>query len=332
MKPRLFIGSSEEGVGIAYAVQSNLTKVAQVTVWTQGVFGLSTTILDDLLDCVNNSDFGVFVFSPDDVTRIRGKENQTVRDNVLVELGMFVSRLGKERCYVLLPKRDEDIIHLPTDLIGMMPATYEEYDNGNWEAATGQACFKVSNLVRKLGPFSKDEAAAERESLSNRLSEVETEFSAGMGEMSRQLTSLERALANVGVMARQQGESLRRLDSLEEALKRNLALAEAAQSSGAESRLAEQLGRLGEELKQVRSLSETELPKIGGIGEEMREIQGRLSALETSPGTLSPASTAGRPTSPAVKAKSPNDLRWLWITLTFLILLLLFAGTFWLRN
>ncbi len=81
MKPKVFIGSSVEGLSVAYAIQQNLTRDAEPTVWDQGVFELSRTTIESLTASLDASDFGVFVFSPDDVVTMRGKENNAVRDN-----------------------------------------------------------------------------------------------------------------------------------------------------------------------------------------------------------------------------------------------------------
>src|SRR5450759_5252398 len=109
MKPSLFIGSSVEGVRIAYAAQQNLRVGAEVTVWDQGVFQLSKTSLESLLAILDATDFGMFVFSPDDIVTIRGEESRAVRDNVLFELGLFVGRLGRERSFILIPENATDL-------------------------------------------------------------------------------------------------------------------------------------------------------------------------------------------------------------------------------
>lgn len=97
VKPRAFIGSSVEGLGVAYAVQQNLVHDVEATVWSQGVFELSETSIESLIKVLETSDFGIFVFSPDDEVKMRGATSASIRDNVLFEMGMFLGKLGRER-------------------------------------------------------------------------------------------------------------------------------------------------------------------------------------------------------------------------------------------
>lgn len=152
MKPSLFIASSAESVGVAFALQENLEHVAEVTVWSQGVFELSRFALESLLDVLDTADFGIFVFAPDDMLSIRGQDKQTVRDNVLFELGMFVGRLGRERNFVIIPRGNEESFRLPTDLLGLTPALYEaSRQDGNLRATLGPASSKIMKSIAKLG-------------------------------------------------------------------------------------------------------------------------------------------------------------------------------------
>ena len=150
MKPKIFVASSVEGLSVAYAIQTNLQHTAELTVWDQGVFALSHSALESLLAVLSKSDFGIFVFTGDDLTKIRGKESATVRDNVVFELGMFIGRLGKERSFVLIPAGAD--LRLPTDLIGLTPGTFESgRSDGSYEAACGPACNRVRESVKRLG-------------------------------------------------------------------------------------------------------------------------------------------------------------------------------------
>lgn len=152
MKPKLFIGSSVESLEIAYAIQETMEFSAEVTVWTQGIFELSKYSLDSLLDALENFDFGIFVFSPDDITIMRGEEKRVVRDNVIFELGMFIGHLGKERAFILAPRGSEDKISFPTDLLGLTPALYDpNRQDENILAAIGPACSKISKSIAKQG-------------------------------------------------------------------------------------------------------------------------------------------------------------------------------------
>jgi tetratricopeptide (TPR) repeat protein len=151
MKPTLFIGSSKESLDIAYAVQQNLYQDSEITVWPQGIFELSSTAIDSLLKRLDTFDFSVFVFSPDDITFIRNEENKAVRDNVLLEIGLFIGRLGLERCFILSPEDDAEL-RIPTDLIGLTRAKYETArSDANLQAATGPACTSIRTSIARLG-------------------------------------------------------------------------------------------------------------------------------------------------------------------------------------
>lgn len=145
-KPKIFIGSSVEGLNIAYAIQQNLTHDAEITVWDQGVFELSQTTIESLVTVLEKSDFAIFVFSPDDITRIRKKKYQTVRDNVIFELGMFIGKLGRNRSFIIMP--DMPLFHIPTDLLGVTSGKFDtSRTDGSYQAATAPVCHQIRTQI-----------------------------------------------------------------------------------------------------------------------------------------------------------------------------------------
>jgi len=160
IKPKLFIGSSIEGLSVAYSIQENLKFITEVTVWDQGVFNLSEFILESLVKILDTSDYGIFVFTPDDHVKIRGKKDLVVRDNVLFELGLFVGKLGRNRAFIVMP--DNKDFHLPTDLLGITSGKYEaNRTDNNMQAATGSFCNKVREAIQKQGPLKVSSEAPE---------------------------------------------------------------------------------------------------------------------------------------------------------------------------
>lgn len=151
MKHQIFIGSSSEGLHIAYSLQNNLENAANITVWTQDVFQPSEYILESLLKTLNLTDLGILVFSPDDVVRIRGVEYAATRDNVIFEFGLFVGHLGRDQSIIVAPKGENP--RLPSDLLGVNVLKYEsEREDKNWDAALGPASNKIRNLLGEIQP------------------------------------------------------------------------------------------------------------------------------------------------------------------------------------
>ncbi len=154
-KPRVFIGSSVESLPIANFIHLSLEHNAEPTVWNQGIFEPSSNTLDDLIESLENFDFAVFIFSSDDISKIRGNRYSVVRDNVIFEMGLFIGRLGKKRVFYIIP-RHRDKFHLPSDLIGVTPLDYDNNrSDGNTQAALGSPCTKIIERVNKLGRFER---------------------------------------------------------------------------------------------------------------------------------------------------------------------------------
>ena len=152
--PLVFLGSSTEGLQIAKAVQAELQYSAECVIWSQGVFGLSTGTLETLVEKLQIFDFAVLVLSPDDLVSSRGDTQPAPRDNVLLELGMFIGALGRNRTFIVIDRSTN--VKLPSDLAGITPATYESPVGGTMRSAVGPACTDIDEVIRKLGRKKED--------------------------------------------------------------------------------------------------------------------------------------------------------------------------------
>jgi hypothetical protein len=149
-KPRLFIGSSTESKRIASWVQECLEETVDTDTWDQNIFEAGAGILETLVDKSPTYDFALLVFGADDVATSRNTPEPSVRDNVLLEFGLFLGQLGRERTFFLYDKRSRPKI--PTDLSGIVALTYDGNRIGdNPRAAVNQACVKIEEKVSKHG-------------------------------------------------------------------------------------------------------------------------------------------------------------------------------------
>ncbi len=144
-KPRVFIGSSSEGLRIAEHLQLGLERAAECTIWSQGVFGLSRGNLENLVEAASQYDHAVLVLTPDDLTTKRGKTENSPRDNILFELGFFMGVLGRERTFMVHCR--DDSFELPSDLAGVERATFGRRADGNIEAALGPVCTRLKQAM-----------------------------------------------------------------------------------------------------------------------------------------------------------------------------------------
>jgi CRP/FNR family cyclic AMP-dependent transcriptional regulator len=145
-----FIASSSNMLPIAQEIQSGLSHDNLIIkVWTDGVFQPSSVVLDDLIREVQLSDFGVLVLGQDDKIISRGSESWAPRDNVVFEMGMLVSVLGKARTFIIKPKSKP--LKIPSDLLGITPIEYDLDEKEPVESQLAPVCNTIRKAIKKLG-------------------------------------------------------------------------------------------------------------------------------------------------------------------------------------
>ena len=80
------------------------------------------------LDTFGDVGYAVVLLTPDDVGRKKAesRDSPRARQNVILELGYFVGRLGRERVTALL----KDDVEIPSDYLGVVYARFDE--GGGW--------------------------------------------------------------------------------------------------------------------------------------------------------------------------------------------------------
>jgi hypothetical protein len=122
LKPRIFIGSSSEGLGTALRVKEMLSAAADCQVWNEGFFEMNRSSFESLSEGAILFDFAILVATADDIQLKRDDLQSIARDNVIFEFGLYIGRLGRNRAFLLKEKG----LGLPSDFFGI---TLPEFDN-----------------------------------------------------------------------------------------------------------------------------------------------------------------------------------------------------------
>ena len=151
-KSVLFIGSSSEGLPFARAIRDELSKEVEVKMWDEA-FLPGDLFLDRIRTFPYQSDFAILVLTPDDLVESRKTRAASPRDNVLFELGVFMSALGREKTFVVCTSKK---LKLPSDLAGLTVAFVDERENRSLPSRVrgpcNQICTALKEAKRKSSP------------------------------------------------------------------------------------------------------------------------------------------------------------------------------------
>lgn len=151
-QPVIFIGSTVEGLPIAREIQSNLAHdPVVVRIWEKGIFNPGATPIEDLVKVISECDFGVMVVTPDDEIISRGENYNAPRDNVIFELGLLIGSIGRDRTFIVSPRKSD--IKIPTDLLGVTPIAYDTTKTSWMETEIAVVSNEIRKVVTKIGPI-----------------------------------------------------------------------------------------------------------------------------------------------------------------------------------
>ena len=150
-RPVLFVGCSTESLPVARAIQSALEyDPIVVNVWTDDIFQASRFPIESLERELPKVDFAALVLSPDDKVISRDSTTDAPRDNIVLELGLFMGALGRSRTFLVRPYGID--IKIPTDIEGFTPITYKSSSESELSSAIAPACNQLRKQILAAGP------------------------------------------------------------------------------------------------------------------------------------------------------------------------------------
>jgi len=100
--------------------------------WENGVIEFGENFLDSLIKLSKNCNAGVFIFGKDDKLETY---KYTVRDNVLIECGMFLSKYGPSKSCILYEQWDDESVKIPFNVEGIKNIPFNKSDSESIEKA-----------------------------------------------------------------------------------------------------------------------------------------------------------------------------------------------------
>lgn len=129
-KLRVFIASSTESKFIASKISDKLKSEFIIKEWFgESIFSLSSTPIESLEELRYNFDAIIVISNFEDKIIKRGKELNSIRDNLIFEFALGIGYFGRENSILVLPSNIK-FTTFPSDILGMTFMYYDENSEG----------------------------------------------------------------------------------------------------------------------------------------------------------------------------------------------------------
>jgi hypothetical protein len=148
-KAKVFIASSSRTLVLAEKLRDQLsTKYCNPVLWSeQGRNAVGLTIIELMEGEAKRYDFAVIILSKDDVLSSGSSQVSKARDNCVFEAWLFISAIGRRRCFLVNSVNQTD---LPSDLGGVISIPFQEPTNLRDREACANAVTQVAAQLKDI--------------------------------------------------------------------------------------------------------------------------------------------------------------------------------------
>lgn len=148
--PRVFIISSTEQLPALRSLRTHLSgEDVHVYAWDSGTFAVSDYAISSIEDAIEASDFTVSIAGPDDQVAFRGAVTNAPRDNVSLEFGLSVGKIGRSRSILLVNTSQE--VRLPSDTAGLTTIRFKGGSREELARTMPAAVDQIRDVIEREG-------------------------------------------------------------------------------------------------------------------------------------------------------------------------------------
>ncbi|MEK0447556.1 MAG: hypothetical protein RLZZ399_2877 [Verrucomicrobiota bacterium] len=148
--PHLLIRANRETKDVAEALALSVhPQVATTKVICREVFGSEAFPIEDLEAQLRVADFAALISPHDERVRSRSEGSNSLRDNLVFEVGLLMGALTRHRAFLVVPECFSPGI--PTDLLGVTPLLYRPATMPLTKAILSTAV-ELQNIIQSMGP------------------------------------------------------------------------------------------------------------------------------------------------------------------------------------
>jgi CRP/FNR family transcriptional regulator, cyclic AMP receptor protein len=147
-RPVLFLAAAPDQISIADFIRTDLSRdKIIVRLWLRNAFAAAQDTLEELKRLVSTSDFAVII-CPDELLRSRNGNAGSVRDNLLLEVGMSAGVLGHARMFlVTVGTNDRD---KTAESLQVLSPDFS-ISNRDFNAQIASLCTEIRNRAQFFG-------------------------------------------------------------------------------------------------------------------------------------------------------------------------------------